>query len=282
MFSLNPSGLATGALNTARRAASSLSSSFDMSTARREASNLPIGGEAKLSATKADAQFLSTGPVDWRVKLSLPTTGAFDFGSGLLGPMTGKTPNGEKTATPGVGGLVFPYTPTINITHTAVYNPLDVVHSNYQFFSYEKSKVEAITITGDFYCEDSAEARYWVAVVHYLRSVTKMHYGNTSNAGAPPPVVKLSGYGDYVFNNIPVVVTGFTVELPKDVDYIATGINQYGGDDGSATASKVSYAPVKSTISVTVQPIYSREQVRQFDLDSFVQGNYIFDGKGYI
>ena len=268
-------GIATGALDQGKKL---INTGIDevkgfASRIRSNVSGLPAGAMSAVGGNKAEAQFLSPDARDWRVKLSVPTMGFFDvntFQSGILAPL-------KET-----GGLVFPFTPTVAISHSANYNTLDPVHNNYPFFAYENSKVDQITITGDFYCEDSAEARYWVAAVHYLRSVTKMAYGNTSNAGSPPPVVKLSGYGDYVFNNVPVIVKSFNTEMPKDVDYIATGINQYGGDDGSATASKVSYVPVRSTISVVVQPVYSREQVRQFDLDSFVQGNYLFDGKGYI
>ena len=44
----------------------------------------------------------------------------------------------------------------------------------------------------------------------------------------------------------------------------------------------VTWVPVRSTINVTVQPLYSREQVRQFSLDSFVKGEYVFKGSGYL
>ena len=44
----------------------------------------------------------------------------------------------------------------------------------------------------------------------------------------------------------------------------------------------VTHVPVKSTITVTVQPVYSRETVRQFNLQEFVKGNYIKGSGGYI
>lgn len=259
--------LVTGAVNIASKVGSFFSSS---SESRLNAAGLLNGSEPMFGGS-ATAQFANAGPIDWRVKLSLPTSSAFSKSAAILAPMTGAN---------GTGGLVFPFTPSIQISHSSNYNAIDPVHSNYQFLSYENSKVDAINISGQFYCEDAVEARYWVAAVHYLRSVTKMHFGESSDAGAPPPVVKLSGYGDYVFNNVPVVVKTFTVDLPQDVDYIATGLS--GGDTGSATATKISYAPVKSTINVTVQPIYSREDVRKFSLDSFVEGKYVFNGKGFI
>ena len=173
---------------------------------------LPKGGVPGSGSANAAAQFSAGAQRDWRVKLSLPT-GSFAT-SELLYPLTV------------TNGLVFPYTPQITLSHQANYQSTSPVHNNYPFLSYENSKVENITITGEFYCEDAVEAQYWVAAVHYLRSVTKMKFGSDADAGAPPPVVKLNGYGDYVFNNVPVVVTNFQMDLPKDVDYIATGLGR--------------------------------------------------------
>jgi hypothetical protein len=98
-----------------------------------------------------------------------------------------------------------------------------------------------------------------------------MAYGASSNQGSPPPVIKLNGYGDYVFKNVPVVVTMFSVDLPNDVDYIQVGLGENG-----------SWVPVRSQMSVTVQPIYSRKSVTQFSLDAFVNGSYVVNGKGFI
>jgi hypothetical protein len=177
--------------------------------------------------------------------------------------------------------LVFPFTPQINFTHSAQYNTLDTVHSNYPFLSYEHSRVEQISISADFYCENSYDAAYWMAAVHFLRSVTKMSYGeSSSDAGQPPPVIKLDGYGQYVFNNIPVVVKSFSTDLPKDVDYIGTPI----ADGGDLAGAPLTYAPTKSTFNITLMPIYSRTQVRQFSLDSFVKGDYLLGNQdtGFI
>lgn len=234
--------------------------------------NLPAGGETGNKFSKTTAEFHAGVQRDWRVKLSLPS-GSFAT-SELLKPLTI------------TNGLVFPYTPQISITHQANYQASSPVHNNYPFLSYENSKVDNITISADFYCEDATEAQYWVAAVHYFRSVTKMKFGPDVDAGAPPPVVKLNGYGDYVFKNIPVVVTSFTMDLPNNVDYIATGLGKvtYGAtavdDEGNSTATGqgVAWAPVKSTFNVTLQPLYSRSQVRNFSLDAFVKGEYVVGG----
>jgi hypothetical protein len=241
--------------------------------------NLLPGGETGSSSSPTTATFKGFSR-DWRVRLSLPNNPAY-MSSIIMSPL-------KET-----NGLVFPYTPAIQIVHSATYQPMSPVHNNYPFLSYENSKVDAMTITAPFYCEDAREAQYWVACMHYLKSVTKMSFGADSTAGAPPPVVKLNGYGDYVFNNVPVVVTSFTMDLPNESDYISTGLsgstasgatgllkNLTGVDVSAFTAQGVAWAPVKSTITVTVQPLYTRQQVRNFSLDKFVKGDYVIGTSG--
>lgn len=224
------------------------------------------GGNGELSA-KSSARFRQdVESTDWRVKISLPTS--FNFlSSPVLRPLlyTG-------------GKLVFPFTPTIIVSHSANYNPIHPVHSNYAFFAYENSQVDALTITGTFVQQNALEAQYWVAMMHFLRSASKMAYGDT---GSPPPVLRLNGYGDYVFNDVPVILTNFTVDLPGEVDYIATNLpsNEFGS---SEPTSGISYAPVESQVTVTLQPAYSRSQVESFSLSNFVNGNYLASGQGFI
>jgi hypothetical protein len=224
---------------------------------------LKPGAKPDTAGSSTSAKVADSTLRDWRVSLSIPP-GSYGE-SQVLVPIAS------------INKFVFPYTPIVSISHQANYSAMDPVHGNYSFMSYENSKVDKISITGDFYCEDSAEAQYWVAAVHFLRSVTKMYFGdNSENAGAPPPILKLNGYGDFVFNNVPVAVTGFTLDLPNDVDYIPT---QFVGNTVLENADfdlyGIGYAPVKSTISLTLQPVYSRASVRSFNLQDFVKGNYI-------
>jgi hypothetical protein len=223
---------------------------------------------------------------DWRVRLSIPS----DFKSSpVLSPIVN------------VGAFIFPYTPTIQLSHSANYQDIGLTHQNYNYLAYENSRADTITISGPFNVEDGAQARYWVAALHFLRSATKMYAGNDADAGNPPPILKLNAYGEYVFNNVPVVVKGFQFELPQNADYIPAndsflgsaigGLGQavggrIGGVIGGAIGNflknaKDSRVPTKSTLSVTLQPIYSRTAMRQFSLVDFVNGKYVKSG-GYI
>jgi len=215
---------------------------------------------------------------DWRVKLSVPPIKAFTDSPYI------------RRLIDSTGGLCFPYTPTIIMSHQASYNAITPVHSNYPFFAYQNSSVDAMTLTGQFIVQNSLEGEYWVAMLHYLRSITKMFYGAGSNTGSPPPVVKLNGYGDYVFKDVPVIVTNFTIDMPTDVDYLAVDLD-FGFNGGNTIntitsntdRARVAYVPVESQVTVTLQPIYSRSEVEQFSLDKFVNGGYIGSGKrGFI
>ena len=244
--------------------------------------NIPVDGMPGLDGIKANASatFRKSVEQDWRVKLSIPNIEPFK-----TAPMLA---NLQKT-----GGLVFPYTPTIIVAHSANYNTMAPTHTNYPYFAYQNSQVDQLVITGDFFVQNGIEAQYWVSALHYLRSMTKMFYGGEAETlGAPPPVVHLSGYGDYIFNKVPVIITQFTIDLPQDVDYIATGhpqgVNEVPPNHPEAKqaatdkrANNIGWAPAQSLITVTVQPIYSRREVEQFSLNKYVKGGYVGDG-GFI
>lgn len=243
------------AAGSVSQAATNLVADSGFGKALRSIGLLP-GAVPTTGVSFTDANWGSETDLDWRVRLSIPQ---LYKSSPLLAPLLE------------TNGFCFPYTPQIIIEHQANYNSLTPTHSNYPFPAYQNSQVSAMTIIGEFLIENPKEGEYWIAAVHYLRSITKMAYGASSNQGSPPPVVKLNGYGDYVFKNVPVVVTMFTVDLPNDVDYMQVGLGENG-----------SWVPTRSQMSITVQPIYSRKSVTQFSLDAFVNGSYVVNGKGFI
>ena len=150
---------------------------------------------------------------------STSSNGSADDGPGILAPLIG------------TNGVVFPYTPSVQMTYRAKYNSYELVHSNYRGAFYQNSSVDDISIRGTFTAQDTYEAAYMLAVIHFFRSVTKMFYGQDKQRGAPPPLVYLSGLGDNQFNNHPAVITSFDYSLPADVDYIrANNFNNFGTD----------------------------------------------------
>jgi hypothetical protein len=157
---------------------------------------------------------------DWRVRLRLAPLAEYLYKSdnpGILQPLAV------------TDGVVFPYTPQITTAYKATYNSYNLTHSNYRGFFYQGSQVEDIQITATFTAQDTAEANYLLAVIHFFRSVTKMFYGQDATSGAPPPLVFLQGFGEYQFNLAPCVVASFNYVLPADVDYIRAGSPNING-----------------------------------------------------
>jgi hypothetical protein len=167
--------------------------------------------------------------------------------------------------------MVFPFNPTVILSHSANYSQVQPTHTNYAYNAYENSQVDAITITGEFYQENENDARYWIACLHFLRSATKMFYGDSNPLGNPPVVCRLNGYGKHVLNDMPVVITNFTTDLPVDVDYIQCTVQ-----------GQPNYVPVQSAITVTLQPQYARRSQSGFSLNNFTKGGFVNGPEGFV
>jgi hypothetical protein len=245
---------------------------------------------------------------DWRVVLRLAPGATYLYNApqaGLLQPL--KTTN----------GVVFPYTPSITTAYKANYNPYDLTHSNYRGYFYQNSYTDTLQLNATFTAQSTADAAYVLAVIHFFRSVTKMFYGQDAQRGSPPPLVYLSGLGDYQFNNHPCLVSQFNYVLPADVDYISSGSpnnlglnlqplqNLYSNTLNAVapTATRLAsaflprgaqnevsaplqallnnptYVPSKIDIQLSLLPVQSRSQVsKQFSLKNFANGNLLKGG----
>jgi hypothetical protein len=211
----------------------------------RDAENQSNAETARLNNANQQAAIQSTykqpGNVEWRFRISLAEGADYLYKVPEKSPDNSNKGGGEGGAgSPGAGileplrgtnGVIFPYTPQVQMSYRAKYNSYELVHSNYRGAFYQNSSVDDISIRGTFTAQDTNEAAYVLAVIHFFRSVTKMFYGQDKQRGAPPPLVYLSGLGDYQFNNHPAVVTSFDYSLPADVDYIrANNPNNFGTD----------------------------------------------------
>jgi len=254
---------------------------LDPSKARLEVAGLLSGGKKKspgFSSSTINAKFVDDTP-DWRVKIRLGSMANYfynDSDKGLLEPL-------NKT-----DGVIFPYTPSISVTHAARYGSQNLTHSNYTNYFYEGSEVQAITIAGEFTVQTVDEGKYLLACVYFFRAATKMFFGQGANVGHPPPMVFLNGYGSHYFPNVSCVVTSFQHTLPQDVDYISVptdGGKQYYENDSKSSSNSNLYTrvPTNSTLSVTLQPIYTRQnQYNNFNLNDFAAGKLIKGKGGYI
>jgi hypothetical protein len=255
---------------------------LDPGNVRKQVSGLGDGGWKSWLTGKAPDVKINTPKTvkanaqDWRVKIQLPPSSGLSYGSD--NPLLNILSNSD--------GLVFPYTPSVSVTHTARYQEQALTHSNYKNYFYEGSHVEAITIAGDFTVQNHAEALYVLAAIYFLRSCTKMFWGNETHAGNPPPIVYLDGYGDYYFPHVSCVVTSFQHTMPADVDYMEVAYSQgqntstLGTSVAGTSTRQVARIPVNSQLSVTLQPVYSRKNIKNnMSLSAFSQGK-LLKGKG--
>jgi hypothetical protein len=171
-------------------------------------------------------------------------------------------------------GILFPYTPNITFGAIANYQNMHMTHSNYAHWQFTNSAPTEISITAPFTAQSHAEGAYLVAVIQFLRSTTMMDFGlaaaNRQTAGTPPPVLRFNYLGDYMFKNVPVVVTQFTYVLEDGIDYV--NIEMPAGK---------AYVPTKVTLSVTLQVQQNTKRIReQFDLDAFKRGDLL--NKGFV
>lgn len=233
---------------------------IDPSSSRLSMAGLLKGGKKgkpSFESSTPNVQYVNDTP-DWRVKISLASRADYFYKSddkGLLEPL-------DKT-----DGVIFPYTPAISVSHNAKYGSQNLTHSNYTNYFYEGSEVQAINISGEFTVQNIDEGRYVMACIYFFRAATKMFFGQGNYAGNPPPMVFLSGFGRPYFWDIPCVITTFTHSMPADVDYINIPLK--------VSESRL---PTSSTISITLQPIYSRRSVTSFDLDKFARGDLLTRG----
>ena len=271
--------------------------------------NTQSGTTAKdATIASANAQDVSNfqAKEDWRVRLSLSPGSNYLYkspsGAGILQPLVA------------TDGVIFPYTPNIVVSYAAQYDPTTLTHSNYKIYQYSSSSVDSIAITAEFTAQDTAEANYLLAVIHFFKSVTKMFYGQDQDPqpGTPPPLCYLSGLGEFQFDAHPLAVTAFNYSLPTDVDYIRAGVGAAGaaaqtaatmtvgnnpsasvvrvttsglGAGGSALPpafsasapySKPTYVPTRMQISITAVPIVTRYDISQkFSLKDYATGKLL-------
>jgi hypothetical protein len=246
---------------------------------------------------------------DWRVRLKLAPNSTYLYNDPACGPVLWPLRITD--------GVIFPYTPQIDTAYKANYQAYDLTHSNYRGYFYQNSYTDAVNVKATFTAQDTAEANYLLAVIHFFRSATKMFYGQDQERGAPPPMVYLSGLGEFQFNDHSCLISQFNYTMPSDVDYIRAQSQGTNGTnflvkrdrstvagnplasafirltnsrlfkgaealrypEGTLGTDSPTYVPTKMEISLTLLPVQSRQQVsKQFSVKNFANGNLLRGG----
>lgn len=198
---------------------------------------------AQLAAAENDQANFSARS-DWRVKLTLAPEANYLY-------LADNEPESILAPLRETNGVIFPYLPTFQINYKANYDKTNPTHTNYGFYQYTNSEIDSITVTANFSAQDTAEAKYMLAVIHFFRTVTKMFYGQDQDPkrGTPPPLVYIYGLGEFQFNAHPLAVSNFSYILPNDVDYVKTTNPKPSGTQ-SESSSTVSSNPRLDSLDV--------------------------------
>jgi hypothetical protein len=196
------------------------------------------------------------GSSDSRIRIT-PKNPSFLFESEILAPLAA------------TNGLMFPYTPNISWSVAPQYSTQQTTHANQDYRAFVNVPAMQIVFSCPFTAQNNDEALYMIGTLHFLRSVTKMHFGTDDNGalGLPPPVMKINGYGPYVFNNLPVIITAFNMEMNNNIDYVSV--------TADGTLNKI---PVMTNISVTCVVQTTPQFQRTFNWDQFANGTLMKSG----
>lgn len=196
-------------------------------------------------------------------------------------------------------GMLWPYQPVITYTQDVDYKSMELTHANQDIYAYHRTPSVKLTVDGEFSVQTQKEGLYAMACIHYLRTVTKMYFGEDAPGnraiGTPPPVLLFDAYGSYMFNALPVIVTAFAVGLPKDVDYVPvdmTGMTEMLSTTGKWDSltnpyfrdtqnNEIVWLPSLFNIQVQLIVQNTPTRLRKFNLGSFRNGSLVRKG-GWI
>jgi len=166
-------------------------------------------------------------------------------------------------------GILFPYQPDITYSQSVNYTPYDLVHTNQTYNAYRNTPMANIQMTTQFASVTDEEARYTLGVLHFLRSVSKMFFGEkdiarTPQSGTPPPLLRFSAFGHRQFNNLPVVLESFSTTYDSGVDL-----------------KEIDGTQVPAVMSIFIQFFVQQNPDRQkrvFSTHDFVNGSMYTEG----
>jgi hypothetical protein len=220
------------------------------SAIKNQATN-PTPAASANSATTSNADFN-------RVRLSAQSDDI--YGSGIMTPL-------KSTK-----GVLFPYTPQITTAEHPDYQEMQMVHANQGYYAYSRTRNVEFRIAAKFTVQNNDEGKYAMAALHFFRTCSRMNFGQKDPyKGLPPPILLLSGYGQYIFNNVRVLLTQVSYDFPDNVDMVTVTM-----DKGTVRLP----ALMRFDISLVSQQTPSKYRT-DFNLEDYRTGTLLEGGKGW-
>lgn len=161
--------------------------------------------------------------------------------------------------------VFFEVSPRVGEQRGAQYTELNITHHPGTILKYDRTASRTWSVNARLVSRTQAEASKNQQYLNIIRSWVMPFYGSGTEAadakllGAPPPILKFSGYGDKNISPVPVVMESYSTNWPNDVDYIPT-------EDGTPF-------PVIIDVDVTLKEAYSPKEYSGFDLFAYKTGN---------
>lgn len=155
--------------------------------------------------------------------------------------------------------------PRISESRQASYSEQNITHHPGAILKYDKTNSRVWQIGAKLVSRTPEEASQNQLYLNIIRSWVMPYYGTGTAAdapallGAPPPILKMSGYGVKNISPIPVVLESYSTNWPNDVDYIPT----LEGDP----------FPVIMEIDLALKESYSPAEYSKFNLFAYKSGN---------
>lgn len=243
--------------------------------------------------------------IDRRIRLRPKTAGA-TYVYGDYGDTSNPTLLSILRST---NGMVWNYTPTISEQRTVNYETESPIHTNSNYNNYKNTSNTIFTIQGEFYANTPTEAMYLLSCLHFLRSMSLMDFGRIAASaansaiaivGAPPPVLLLSGYGKYMYNDIPVIIKSYQFNYPNDVSYVQVPVDTSSSSinltdtktrsffndlrsAGYMNPENEVWVPQKMSITVQLEEQPTSDYMsKTFNLNSFKRGELLRKKGGFI
>lgn len=138
------------------------------------------------------------------------------------------------------GGLVFQYSPSISETIEVDYNSVgSIVHSNENYNVWSGTQNRRISLGDVVFTADTEEnATYLVAAMQFFRVYSLSDFGR-GKTGRPPSPMWFSAYGRMMYEQVPVLLKGATLEFPNNVDYVRVPTSGFASSTQANTATGI-------------------------------------------
>lgn len=181
------------------------------------------------------------------------------------------------------GGLIFPFYPSISENISVKYNSHELTHTNEAFNVYRGTDNRRITISNAMWTADSfSNAQYALAVIHFMRSYSMMDFGK-GRSGRPPSPMWFSAYGNYIYDEVPVLLESASIEFPSNQDMDYVGVPEPGTPehDLQYLASQkqpgdaYTWIPMELTVNLNLIVQHAPSYWTEFNLDDMRSGRTI-------